>query len=495
MLTLLATLAVAACSPKWEPDAATRAEEGYPVLVWNDPATCETLVVTAPHKEAGGLQATLLWFAPDGRVRQRFVLPKTMWPSNAAVDAKGKRVYLLSAQVSAEAVELHLEARRLSDFSLVRGFGSAGRAVHRAPRHTPDTSATGGEAVLLIDGSGRPVIVAVAESIKGPSALYALRLDEQGLRDPTWRAPSPVSLHERTNSNELVATLMPDGALAIGAGARLLAQVFRLLPDGSLDERFGTKGRVTPATSSALAIMATPDGALHLVARDRGQRLVTLDDRGTPGASLSWRALEDRSEIPEVLLAVPGERRLVVARSFSYASRQSALVLTLWRRDGTLDPAFGADGLLVLDEPTVDFRFPKATLDAAGRVLLAVQRGVPDKPTEGALTVMRFALPPPGEAPSPRAVEESRPPARSPWASAPEAETPPAPSVSRAARPPPTPSPPQPEERPAAPAPAPPPSEAQGVFVYTDERGVETWVDSLEKVPARFRARARRLSP
>jgi Domain of unknown function (DUF4124) len=61
--------------------------------------------------------------------------------------------------------------------------------------------------------------------------------------------------------------------------------------------------------------------------------------------------------------------------------------------------------------------------------------------------------------------------------------------------------PPPPSAPPAPPAAAPeptsrrPPAQTAQLYRWTDEQGVTTWTDSLEKVPARYRAQTSRLSP
>ncbi len=64
-----------------------------------------------------------------------------------------------------------------------------------------------------------------------------------------------------------------------------------------------------------------------------------------------------------------------------------------------------------------------------------------------------------------------------------------------AAPPPPPSAPPGPPAAAPDPAPRPAPSPAASLYRWTDERGVTTWTDSLEKVPARYREHARALTP
>ena len=64
---------------------------------------------------------------------------------------------------------------------------------------------------------------------------------------------------------------------------------------------------------------------------------------------------------------------------------------------------------------------------------------------------------------------------------------------------PPPPPPPSPPPAPSAATPEPgprrAPSQTATLYRWTDERGVTTWTDSLEKVPTRYREHARALTP
>jgi hypothetical protein len=60
--------------------------------------------------------------------------------------------------------------------------------------------------------------------------------------------------------------------------------------------------------------------------------------------------------------------------------------------------------------------------------------------------------------------------------------------------PPPPPAPTAPPA-PSAPEPGREPARTAMLYRWTDEQGVTTWTDSIEKVPARYRAQAGRLAP
>ncbi len=480
MLALALSTLTAACSPTWEPDAATLAETGQPVLAWSDPKTCETLIVTGPHRRPEGLRASVVTFTPQGRVAGRVVLPKTMWPQTAIVDGPRRRLYLVATLSAPGSTQLRIEARRLGDFALERSFGAAGLVNLDAPRLKDNGSSTGGEAAVAIDARGRLHIAAVSESVGAQTALYAWRLLPDGRIDPGWRAAgAPVSKHEFTNSGELVAAMSVDGQLLVGAGAKLRSQLFRFTHDGQLDPSFGDGGVLKPkAASSAIALAPTAGGGALFAATTRGQQLVTVSGAGVVDTPLAWRLHEERSEFPFAVLPLADGRVVVAARSFDLTAQRASLAVTLWRRDRRLDLRFGRDGLLEVDEPGVNLESTAATLDADGNVLIAGRRTPPRERNEGTLFLLRFAVPPPPPADEPLPPEPAPPTARPALRGVMPAEPP-----SAAVLPQPLPS------TPAAPASEP------GIYVYVDAQGVETYVDSLEQVPAKFRKKARRLAP
>lgn len=469
MLTFVVAALTAACSPAWEPDAATRAEPGAPVFAWTDPATCRTLVVNRAHVRPEGNRGSLTWFDGSGRLSGRVVLPKGTHPASAAVDVPGGRVVIASAAMGADAVEVRLEARRLDDGSLVRSFGAAGAATLRFPRKTSNGSATGGQVIVLVDAQGRPYVVARADAVQGPSAVYARRLLTDGRDDPEWTSgEQPFNTHAFANDNEFAAALGRDGRLVVSSGPAKEPQLFRFTSSGALDEAFGAHGRVVPPRAAPpLALAIAPDGTILFTGRGSGQQLGAVSPAGEAREPLTWTQHDDRNEWPFDVLLLRDGRRLVAATSYDVKQRRASLVLTLWRADDRLDPGFGKDGVLELDEPGVNFQLGHAALLPDGALLLVARRATPENPFDGPLALFRVPLRP---AAAPTPPPAPRPPLRAvvPQKATP---TPPAPGAADA---------PNPEEA--------------GVWVYTDESGVETYVDSLDRVPKKLRAKARRLS-
>ncbi|MEW6430513.1 MAG: hypothetical protein AB1730_03295 [Myxococcota bacterium] len=466
MLTLVAAALTAACSPAWEPDAASRAELGAPVFAWTDPATCRTLVVNQAHVRPEGTRGSLTWFDGSGRLSGRVVLPKGTHPVSAAVDASGGRVVIAQAAMGPAAVVVRLEARRLDDGSLVRSFGAAGVATLRVPRTAPNGSATGGRAIVLIDGQGRPYVVARANSVDASSVVYAWRLLADGRADPQWTSgEQPFTTHGFANDNEFAAALDADGRLVVASGTAKAPQLFRLTPSGALDETFGTHGRVMLRAGPPAALAIASDGTIHFTGRGSGQQLGAVSPSGEVGDPLTWTQHDDRNEWPFDVVVLPDQRRLVAATSYDGRQRRASLVLTLWRADARLEPGFGKDGILELDEPGVNFQLGHAALLPDGALLIVARRATPENPFDGPLALFRVPLRP---ATAPAPPPPPRPPLRA--------------VVPQRTAPPPTPT---ASDEPAA---------GTSVWVYTDESGVETYVDSLDRVPKTLRAKARRLS-
>lgn len=468
MLTLVVAALTAACSPAWEPDAATRAEPGAPVFAWTDPSTCRTLVVNRAHVRPEGNRGSLTWFDGGGRLSGRVVLPKGTHPASAAVDAARGRVVIASTLMGTAAVEVRLEARRLDDGSVVRSFGAAGVATLRFPRATSNAAATSGQAIVLIDGAGRPYVVVRADAVDGPAAVYARRLVPDGRGDPEWAADDqPFATHAFANDNEFAAALGRDGRLVVASGPSREPQLFRFTAGGDLDVTFGTRGRLVPPRAAApLALAIGPDGAIHFAGHGSGQQLGLVSPSGEARAPLTWTQHDDRNEWPFDVVLLPDGRRLVAATSYEPKQRRASLVLSLWRADDRLDPGFGKDGILELDEPGVNFQLGHATLLPDGALLVVARRATPQNPFDGPLALFRVPVGPAAVDPHP----STRPALRA------VVPPPPAPAPRAGSAP----------EETAAPE--------SGVWVYTDESGVETYVDSLDRVPKKLRAKARRLS-
>ena len=137
--------------------------------------------------------------------------------------------------------------------------------------------------------------------------------------------------------------------------------------------------------------------------------------------------------------------------------------------------------------------------------VLAVPYAVP-APVYAAPPPMAYAPPPPAYAPPPPAYAPPAPPSaprvvefatgryelRGDGVSSPYAWV-------WIPNPPAAPPPPPPPSAPPAAAPDPGPrravSQTAGLYRWTDDRGVTTWTDSLEKVPVRYREHARALTP
>ncbi|MEW5738354.1 MAG: hypothetical protein AB1938_05480 [Myxococcota bacterium] len=484
MLTLVLAAATATCSPTWAPNEETRAEPGAPVMLWTDPSTCESLVVTSSHARPEGLRSTVVRYGADGRIIDRFVFPKGTSPSSAIVDAARQRLLVATALMRPDAAEVKIEARRMGDFSLERAFGAAGKTTLTAPRLLPNASTTGGEAVVQVDGQGRVYVVTTVDSVEGLTALYVHRLLSDGRVDPAWAAgEKPVATYERTNSGELVASLTPEGQLVIGAGTKLRPQLFRLTTSGLLDDAFGVGGRAAPAeTAAARALAVARDGTLHYASRLRGQQLTTVASDGRASKPLEWQQHDDRLEWPFAVLVLPDGRRAVAATSFSVKAQRASLVVALWS-DGRLDTRFGEDGLWEQEEPGINFQSGRAVIMPDGQLLIAARRALAGKPFEGTLALFRLAIPSAQAAQPPPTAHDAAP---RPALRGVMPPTKPAPTPADVASQPTTP----PPSLPTSPGAAEP-----GIYVYTDAQGVETYVDSLEQVPPKLRAKARRVSP
>ncbi|MDP9388104.1 MAG: hypothetical protein M3Q48_09390 [Actinomycetota bacterium] len=158
----------------------------------------------------------------------------------------------------------------------------------------------------------------------------------------------------------------------------------RVLPDGSLDRRFGTAGRVLVAATlppvNLVGLAARPDGRLVAVVPSyTGESLLLFghlaDGRPDPGFGTNGRAevamAEGTRARPEAFVGVqPITGQLVVATT-AHSAAGSAPFVTRLLGDGTPDPTFGVLGRALFDPAGEQLSAHGMDFDADGRVVIA----------------------------------------------------------------------------------------------------------------------------
>jgi uncharacterized delta-60 repeat protein len=183
---------------------------------------------------------------------------------------------------------------------------------------------------------------------------------------------------------------LPDGAAVVAgeSGRRITAA--RYLPDGTLDPAFGTGGVVQIThddvfSSAAHDVAVQPDGKLVLagaafaavsgssvydIAVARLNPDGTRDTSFGGGDGVTYLNLQDRQD-RAAAVTVDGAGRIVVAGQTQVVQGNADAVVVRFLPDGSLDPAFGDQGVVVLDLRT-DFDAAHAlALQADGALLVA----------------------------------------------------------------------------------------------------------------------------
>jgi uncharacterized delta-60 repeat protein len=183
---------------------------------------------------------------------------------------------------------------------------------------------------------------------------------------------------------------LPDGAAVVAgeSGRRITAA--RYLPDGTLDPAFGTGGVVQifhddVFSSSAHDVAVQPDGKLVLagaafaavsgssvydIAVARLNPDGTRDTAFGGGDGVTYLNLQDRQD-RAAAVTVDGAGRIVVAGQTQVVQGGSDAVVVRFLPDGSTDPSFGDQGVVMLDLRT-DFDAAQGlALQADGALLVA----------------------------------------------------------------------------------------------------------------------------
>jgi uncharacterized delta-60 repeat protein len=195
-----------------------------------------------------------------------------------------------------------------------------------APGDLDPTFGTGGVAILpvavhsyanavAIQPDGKILLAGYAYTGGSGGDMAVVRVDAAGALDPSFGTGGLVTLPAGVQSLAYAVALQPDGAIVVGGGSFVAADVFeydfrvaRLLPaDGALDGSFGTGGVVVTPSAGTIGVSSLalqPDGSI---------------------------------------VAAGDGKRKVQARS---SNRD--FVVTRYLGDGSLDPAFGSAGRAVI---------------------------------------------------------------------------------------------------------------------------------------------------
>lgn len=231
-----------------------------------------------------------------------------------------------------------------------------------------------------------------------PSRNFAVaRYNPNGSLDTTFGG-SGIVVTDLNGTGDAVnaAALQQDGSIVLAGATRIdnMSQDFalaRYLPNGTLDANFGVGGIVTTdfagAPDTAFAILVRPDGRMVAagnasVAGASAFALAQYLPDGTLDSTFgaNGRVLMDIPDGTALAAVLQSDGRIVTAGQ----SRHNGLLeFTLTRHlpDGTLDPSFGSNGVVVTDQvSTADDAAHSIALQPDGKIIAGGLAYIPVSP-------------------------------------------------------------------------------------------------------------------
>ncbi|MBV6499235.1 MAG: hypothetical protein CJBNEKGG_01686 [Prosthecobacter sp.] len=276
-------------------------------------------------------------------------------------------------------------ARYLVDGSLDPGFGDDGIVL--------TTVGSGGEARAIILQPDGKIIVAGSASISGSSDFVVVRHLSDGGLDPSFGSGGIATFAVGSGADTgNAAALQADGKVVVAGysmvGAYADFSIIRCHQDGSIDDTFGDNGRkILPMGNHAdycSSCVVDPDGRIAMggIAYDASYDTTWQIARLTPEGALDLTFGDDGrlGLMPgggeggcNRLLVQPDGRLLATGRSDfdtePYVSNYDFVTIRLLD-DGSLDPAFGDNGMISTDFASDDEAFCLTRLPD-GRLLIA----------------------------------------------------------------------------------------------------------------------------
>lgn len=222
--------------------------------------------------------------------------------------------------------------------------------------------------------------------ILGPLFLASALQAQPGVLDPSFGTGGVVRLHPDLYGNNgwAVATL-PDNSMLVAGHAGIsnpTGFVAHLHQDGNLDTSFGAGGiRIIDAEDQTWvrAITALADGSLLVVgvvfpgdtlhAVMLAKLTPTGDMDGTFGNGGIVQTTLNERPFTASNLAVQPDGRIVVSGYMKDSTQYYNSVLLRYNEDGSLDPSFNDDGIIVLTNWPSDDEFQDVTLMPDGSVI------------------------------------------------------------------------------------------------------------------------------
>lgn len=268
-----------------------------------------------------------------------------------------------------------------------------------------------GASAVAIDSAGRIVVVGGSYTFATQRDFAVARYNPDGSLDTTFdgdgRVITPVSLTDYDVAAD-VAIQADDRIVVVGSTYSEFGMA-RYNTDGSLDMTFGGPGLGTVTAgfgglyADATAVVVQPDGKLLVVGSTTSTTttdfaLARFNVDGSPDASFrTGGQVTTDFTATDVLtdVALQGDGRIVVTgRTFDQVNGDD-LALSRYEADGTLDTAFGLDGLVRTDIATSSDEARGIAIQADGKILVAGATVFGTAIGSADFAVVRFEGPPP----------------------------------------------------------------------------------------------------
>ena len=218
----------------------------------------------------------------------------------------------------------------------------------------------------VLQADGKTVLVGYANTGVNEDAAL-MRLDANGMLDSSFSGDGWLTFAFGSNVDRLHDVLLqPDGKLVVAGEANLTGSqvdfaLARINPDGTLDTTFSGDGKVVSALNGArndwaTALALQADGrilvaGLMLNSNSKDIALQRLDSTGaldtsfTPYGKLVLEIPNSNEIVTDVMQQADG-KVLVVGRTEYGSGTVSNVLLARFLSNGTIDTAFGSNGLV-----------------------------------------------------------------------------------------------------------------------------------------------------
>ena len=299
-----------------------------------------------------------------------------------ALQSDGKLIVAGYIEDEAESAWKSAVVRFLPNGTLDPSFATGGSLIFDNPGSISDQALA-----VALQSDGRIDVMGSAEVNSAESGLVPelamAQLEPNGSFDDSFGTGGKLTLSESGTSDAGVSmAVQGDGKILVldGEEAAQSVAVLRLDPDGSLDDSFGAAGiAAIPGSATASALALGSNGQIVVaVTQGNPEELFELNTNGSLDASFGTNgqvplddtgAADSESIVLIDALAVESDGSIITAgRLFAV----SAIAVSHFQSDGSLDASFGTGGLAATDvlQPAGLSGAPLMAIEPDGKLLV-----------------------------------------------------------------------------------------------------------------------------